>query len=87
MCWCPSDREHHPSARLWDGQTGVLRHALAHPRPLTAAVFSPDGRRLVTYGEGKIARVFDVGTGLLLAPLEAATGGVTSAAFSPGATS
>ena len=38
----------------------------------------------MTYGEGKIARVFDVETGELRATLEATTGGVTSAAFSPG---
>jgi WD40 repeat protein len=74
-----------PSARLWDPSTGALLHTLPHPLPLKAAVFSPDGRRLATYGEGPLARIWNVGTGILVSTLEhpASELRVTSAAFGP----
>ena len=78
-----------PSARLWDPSTGRLLHTLPHPLPLEAAVFSPDGRRLATYGDGPVARIWDVRMGILVSTLEhrASTSDpnlkVTSAAFGP----
>ena len=59
-----------PSARLWDPSTGSLLHPLPHLLPLKAAVFSPDGRRVATYGDGPVARIWDVGTGILVSKLE-----------------
>ena len=56
---------------------------LAHTRPLENVTFSPDGRRIVTTGEGRVARVFDVGTGIPFATLEHPLGQITSAVFSP----
>jgi WD40 repeat protein len=76
-----------PSARLWDPSSGTLLHQLPHLLPLNAAVFSPDGRRLATYGDGPVARIWDVGTGILVSTLEHRVSDpvlpVTSAAFSP----
>jgi WD40 repeat protein len=75
-----------PSARLWDPSTGTLLHPpLPHLLPLKAAVFSPDGRRLAAYGDGPVARIWDVGTGILVTSLEHPPGDipVTSAAFGP----
>jgi WD40 repeat protein len=73
-----------PSARLWSVGSWGLMHPLRHPRALHTVSFSNDGRRVVTAGEGRIARVWDVESGALLALPEHATGEITSAAFSPG---
>lgn len=72
-----------PSARIWDGETGELLHVLPQLLPLETAAFSRNGRRLVTLGSGRVARVYEVATGTLLAPLEHRTGQITSAAFGP----
>jgi WD40 repeat protein/serine/threonine protein kinase len=48
------------TARIWDAATGKQLAVLAHPGPLSAARFSPDGRQVVTGGSD--ARIFDVAT-------------------------
>ena len=76
-------------ARVWSVATGKpVTEALEHPAEVTSAVFSPDGRRLLTAcgqavsGRGE-ARVWDVKTGDLIGrPMEHALQ-VIEAAFSP----
>jgi WD40 repeat protein len=75
-----------PSARVWDVSTGFRLHLFRSPTALKAAVFSPDGMRFATYGEGRFARIYDLRAGALLSILEHPTGlgiPVTSLAFSP----
>jgi WD40 repeat protein len=74
-----------PSARLWDPANGDLLHSLQHSAPLEAAIFSPDGRRIATYGAGHLVRIFDVRTGVPVRTLEHPVSAlpVTSAAFGP----
>jgi WD40 repeat protein len=64
----------------------LLHNPLQHSAPLEAAIFSPDGRRVATYGAGHLVRIFDVKTGLLVSSLEHPVNAlpVTGAAFSPG---
>jgi WD40 repeat protein len=75
-----------PQVRLWDPATGAPLHSLQHSAPLEAAIFSPNGERIATYGGSRFVRIFDVRSGIELAPLEHPDNGlpVTSAAFSPG---
>ena len=75
-----------PIVRLWDPATGTSRHSIQHSAPLEAVIFSPDGERMATYGGNRLVRIFDVRSGIELAPLEHPDNGlpVTSAAFSPG---
>jgi WD40 repeat protein len=75
-----------PSVRLWDPTSGALLHAFQHSAPLEAAIFSPNGERIATYGDSRFVRIFNVRSGIELAPLEHPDNGlpVTSAAFSPG---
>jgi WD40 repeat protein len=91
LAWAPQDdvlatvgAGSSPTARLWSTTAWAPLHRLGHPRALKRVIFSRDGRRIVTFGEGRVARVFDVRTGALVATLEHALGEITSAAFSPG---
>ena len=54
-----------------------------HTNTVWSAVFSPDGRHVVTASEDNTARVWDAATGQGLAVLIGHTGWVLSAAFSP----
>jgi WD40 repeat protein len=72
-------------ARLWDITTGA-RHALVpQTHDLNGAVFSRDGQRVATYGEGHHVRVFNVDTGIRLVTFDYPVSAlpVTSAAFGP----
>jgi WD40 repeat protein len=50
-------------ARVWDAATGrAVTALLRHPAPVTAAAFSPDGRKLATTDRDRV-RVWDTATG------------------------
>jgi WD40 repeat protein len=75
---CPEN-----TARLWDATTGkALGPPLRHDDTLNVAALSPDGRTVLTGGEGA-ARLWDGTTGKLLAPRLNHTGPVYRAGFSP----
>ena len=74
------------TARLWDAETGRLRHVLhASKLPLTDVAFSADGRLLVTTGRGLNDNVgtWDARTGRRLHSLVGQFGTVSAGAFSP----
>ena len=88
--------------QLWDLETGEpIRNLQGHVGPVNCAVFSPDGRRVLTgsgYGYGfpdsatsaemedRTMRLWDVGTGKELARYKGHSMGVTAVAFSPDGT-
>jgi WD40 repeat protein len=55
-----------------------------HQEPVDSAVFSPDGKRVVTASWDRTARVWDAATGKQIALLSGHQGWVYSATFSPG---
>jgi eukaryotic-like serine/threonine-protein kinase len=69
-------------ARLWDAGSGQEVRRLQHPGPVTAAVFSRDGARLLT-GSGRFARVWDTATGRQLGPAFQHLEDVAAVAFAP----
>ena len=72
------------TARIWDAATGHTLVVLAgHDSAVAAAVFSPDGKKVVTGSADKTARIWDADTGALLATLSGHTGWVSKLAFSP----
>jgi WD40 repeat protein/serine/threonine protein kinase len=62
---------------------GILRTLEGHNRPIVAAVFSPDGRRLATTSEDMTCRVWDTTSGAEIAVFKGHEQRVNSAAFSP----
>ncbi|MBV9123333.1 MAG: protein kinase, partial [Planctomycetes bacterium] len=69
---------------LWDADSGRLQSLLSgHAGAVTAAVFSPDSRWLVTTSTDGTARVWDVATGEERWVLRGHEGTVHGAAFSP----
>ena len=77
---------HDGTARIWDASNGKRLEVLkASKLPLTDAVFSPDGRRLLTTGVGLGGNVetWDVQTGERLHVLVGHFGSVSGGAFSP----
>lgn len=73
------------SALLWDIATGAKRSLMPQRDNLKEAVFSRDGQRVATYGEGRFVRIFDVGTAVRISTLTLPANPfpVTSAAFGP----
>ena len=74
------------AARLWDTRSGRMLHVLrSSPVPLTDAVFSPDGRLLLTTRSGikNNVEIWDVRTGKLRHEMVGVFGTVATAAFSP----
>jgi hypothetical protein len=81
------DRPYRPepeSALKWAWQ-GLAERALlvGHEKPLWSAVFSPDGKRIVTASEDNTARIWDAATGKQIVILNGHTDHVHSAVFSP----
>jgi WD40 repeat protein len=70
------------SVRVWDAETGREVLTIKYTGLIEGAVFSPDGRRLVTESGDGAARVWDAATGQELLALQH-TGIVWSAEFSP----
>ena len=77
---CPHlGRRHRPGTRRRQPTSG-------HTRPVTSAVYSPDGKSIVTASDDQTARIWDAATGQELegvSPLSGHTRTVTSAAYSP----
>src|SRR5580765_6256804 len=64
-------------------QEPKLMLPIGHTNIVYSAVFSADGKKIVTASQDKTAKVWDAETGELLADLEGHTLGVISAVFSP----
>ncbi|MCB0183554.1 MAG: WD40 repeat domain-containing protein, partial [Caldilineaceae bacterium] len=73
-------------AKLWDTADGTLLHTLVHPTVLYDAVFSADGRLVMTVGLDQAVRLWSAPSGQLLRTIEVHTGAVWAAAFSPDGT-
>lgn len=81
------------TARLWDVQGAQVTRGAepgacllilrGHTATVSEAMFSPDGRRLVTISADKTARLWDVATGALLSTWRGHQGAILTAAFSP----
>jgi WD40 repeat protein len=72
------DRVENRAIQPWQHQT-----LLAHEDRVTAAQFSPDGKRIVTASYDNTARVWDAQSGQEIAKLAGHESGVTAAQFSP----
>ena len=71
-------------ARVWDAATGEpVTPPLQHASWLYAAVFSPDGRHVVTASNDHTAQVWDAANGQRVGPALKHADEVRSAAFSP----
>jgi WD40 repeat protein len=70
--------------RLWDPDTGTLRHLLkGHDREVNAVAFSQDGKLLATASSDSNARIWNVETGKTIFVLKGHANAVTSIAFHP----
>jgi len=71
------------AVRVWNVDTGKLLNTFAEPRAARRLVASPALPLVVSFGADRLARVYDVAAGRLVAALPH-DGRVTSAAFGPG---
>lgn len=72
------------TVRIWEAETGRARSVMSgHTKSVLSAVFSPDGRWLVTLDQYGQARVWHAGTGDAVAVLDGLSGSLTAASFSP----
>jgi WD40 repeat protein/tRNA A-37 threonylcarbamoyl transferase component Bud32 len=71
--------------RLWDADTGKEVRELAGPQggAVTAVLFSPDGRRVLSAGADHTASVWEAATGREVTTLRGHDGAVAAAAFRP----
>src|SRR5207253_2024501 len=69
-------------AVLWEVDTGRRLFKLPHEAPVEVVAFSPDGKTLLTAGDGKSVQLWEVSTGKLLSSLQH-PGAVSGAAFHP----
>jgi WD40 repeat protein len=85
LCWSPDGRrlvvEEDTHVRLRDAATG--EEVLALPGPAEAFAFTPDGRSLVTAGDGPTVTVWDLDTGTPRTVLDTGVRRVRSLAVAP----
>lgn len=70
------------AVRLSRADTGAFVHELKEDGPVRVVTFSPDGGRLMTTSR-KAARIWDVGSGKIIAVLQGHTGDILTASFHP----
>jgi WD40 repeat protein len=77
----PTDQAEHALRTVLEGP---LEHLVVHHGgPVYVAAFSPDGKRIITASADHTARIWEVGSGRLLATLSGHSAPVNDAAFSP----
>jgi WD40 repeat protein/energy-coupling factor transporter ATP-binding protein EcfA2 len=69
--------------RSWDGGAVKTVLQLNHPDEVNSAVFSPDGKQILTGCNDKIARLWEVDTGKVIRQFSGHRGIVLNATFSP----
>jgi eukaryotic-like serine/threonine-protein kinase len=70
------------TVQIWDADGRKLATIVGHTAGVRSATFSPDGQKLLTTGDDKIARVSDVASGRLLFELVGHSEAVTGALYS-----
>ena len=73
-------------ARIADAKKGRALFALQHPGEITSLAFSNDGRRIVTGGRDRLARIWNGFNGKLIHELAGHQGQVLDVAIGPGGT-
>ena len=72
------------TARIWDAHTGQpLGQPMQHENQVRSAIFSPDGKRIVTVSSDNTIRIWDAYTGQSLSQATLHIGQIYSAVFSP----
>ena len=51
------------TSKIYDTETGTVRHNITHDSFVNSAQFSPDGRYIVTASRNNTATIYDTGTG------------------------
>lgn len=67
---------------IWDVKTGQLLHKLNHEGNIYSALFSPDGKVVISASSFQTIKIWDVKTGKLLRELDKHSAPVTYASFS-----